>query len=214
MIRDDFSEEGIPNIRIWRAYGNATCRAGKLLLPSADDYVVSVDAVKLDEGAEIKVAFDSGEGSIEITSYETIQPPSQVGIVYDAVEPRTAGPALYLIRNGGTIAYTSTYYPVVVTINSTEEKIKVYYEGHDAWGRPVPKTLLAEMKSQFWQKDVYIILAGGSLAVDNITATSGYESLPAQMYIVVNSVIAIIPLLLLMPLLRTIRTIRKTLLKS
>jgi len=204
MIKDDFSVEGYPSGAVWKSYGNPRVQAGKLILPSAGDYVISVNKVNLDEGASIVVVIDSGNGAMMITTYDLATPPDTVeGVPFDAVY--LSGSTLTVVRNRQAVGYFYIYPPITITIQSSKGKIAFYGEGKDYRGNPYPKTLILETVNQFWLKDVYIHLVGGSLAVDSITASAGKESLSAQMMILMYSIMALVPLLVIIPLVKDIR---------
>jgi hypothetical protein len=209
MIKDDFDVEGSPNPRVWKSFGASTCKGGLLKLPSSTDYVISVEKVGIDESAVITVVFASGFGSLELTRYDLLMPPSRVAeIPYDSVIIES-GPKVVFCSNGVRVASMAVYSPITVTLQSSKNEWLVYVEGKDFWGKPYPKTLMCKTKNQFYGADVFIHLVGGSLAVDSIYASAGRESLSAQMTILLSSVMAIIPLLMFLPIVRMLRGIVK-----
>jgi hypothetical protein len=210
MIKDDFSVEGFPSGSIWKSYGNPRVKGGKLILETSADYVISVQPITLDEGASIVVVFDSGNGALMFTTYDLATPPDEIeGVPFDAVYLSYTGPTVYYVSNKRTLSSISIYPPVTITIQSSKGRLSVYVEGRDFWGKPYPKTLLVETTNQFWGKDVFIHLVGGTLAVDSINASAGKESLSAQMMILMYSVMALVPILILIPLVKKLRELFK-----
>jgi len=209
MIKDDFSVEGTPSGALWKCYGNPVCRGGKLLLESSADLVVSARKLLWDEGATIEIVFDSGFGSMQLSRYDISKRPSDVeGVPYDSVDIGS-GPSVRFIRDGAIYSSVTVYYPIKVTIQSQKDKISVYVEGKDWFGRPYPKTLLLETENRFLNQELFIYIAGGALAVDGIYAVEGRESLSYSMSVLLYSVMALVPLLILIPLMREMKKVVK-----
>lgn len=203
MIKDDFEYEGPPNPNIWVSNGNPSCHAGKLNL-SASDLVRSKNPMKLDEGAKVVLKISSGDGNLYISNYPLTFPPDSVeGIPYYKFGILNFR-AKCNDQNGPLGELAGVYPPFTLEVESLRGELYFYATGLDWQSNPIPRTLVAKISNQFFNKDVYLYLVGGNLSVDSIEASSGSENPMTLAILSISQLVYVVPVLLFIIVIRQI----------